>query len=262
MGHERIGFLPTTKPWTKVVEQVSSFSGKEEEISRVAKTTLDNVQSRFKYIENDGGVISAFHFLVLYALAGRSEDPIAFLAKYGINLSQRPSIIEISKEVSKIITDNIHSKEYAALAKSSAIDAISEWQLKHSIVQSSLFSTDINKEQWKKASYGSGFCEIARLFFASFTERYLKYFLERAASSTINSVYERELFNDRLESHVNDISRHAFDTAKITQSFAAGWFNKNTKEGVPTERMTKNFLRKAFSKMRSEILIQGEVING
>ena len=60
-------------------------------------------------------------------------------------------------------------------------------------------------------------------------------------------------FKQELEKYVEGISLHAFETAKITQSFAAGWFNKHSKEGVPSEKEIEGFLSIALGKMRDEL---------
>ncbi|MCZ7641337.1 MAG: hypothetical protein M5U12_37945 [Verrucomicrobia bacterium] len=108
-------------------------------------------------------------------------------------------------------------------------------------------------DSWRPLGHGSGFCELSRLFFGKLTERYLNYFLERAASVTCPSLEHREQFQDGIRSHVDAVSKQAFETAKITQSFAAGWFNGHARDRVPTEREIEGFLSVAFGKMRDEL---------
>jgi hypothetical protein len=67
-------------------------------------------------------------------------------------------------------------------------------------------------------------------------------------------LFERHEFNRGLEKHVQEISQHAFETSKITQSFSAGWFNKVIKEGVPDDEKIQGFLSFAFQKINSELL--------
>ena len=109
-------------------------------------------------------------------------------------------------------------------------------------------------EKWKKASTGEGFCEISRLFFSNFTKRYLEYFLEREAGWHLKTVNDRKLFKDRLASKIEEVSLHAFETTKITQSFSAGWFNKNVKDKLPSDRKIQGFVDFAFAKINSELL--------
>ena len=65
---------------------------------------------------------------------------------------------------------------------------------------------------------------------------------------------ERDGFGERLDGHVEQVSQHAFETARIAQSFAAGWFNRNARDGVPDREATARFLSVAFGKIRGELL--------
>src|SRR5208337_3172713 len=108
-------------------------------------------------------------------------------------------------------------------AQKAATDAIALWTEQQK-QQPSIFDKANNvSEIWQKANSGRGFCEVARFFFAKFTERYLNYFLDREASAALPSINDREKFSLSLKEHIDDVSKHAFETAKITQSFAAGW---------------------------------------
>jgi hypothetical protein len=92
------------------------------------------------------------------------------------------------------------------------------------------------------------------VFFGKFVERYLKFFLEREASAQLPSLQEREAFSRRLEEQVHDLSQHAFETTKIAQSFAAGWFNKRLGEKRrPSDGELQSFLAFAFAKLREEL---------
>jgi hypothetical protein len=94
---------------------------------------------------------------------------------------------------------------------------------------------------------------VARIFFAKFTERYLRYFLEREASAELPSLEAREKFSQQLSAHVDAVSQHAFETSKIAQSFAAGWFNNHARNAHPSEREIEGFLGLSFGKLQEEL---------
>lgn len=247
--------LPRTKRWTTVIGGMALFSARENNVPEIAKQTLKNVQSRFEDIERDKGVQAAFQFLVLLSVSAKYKDPSEFLASQGIKLSVNITPLQISKTISDWVSKYSESNEYASFAKSAAIDAISEWYQKNQTNQGNLFVGENDQfEVWRKSADGSGFCELSRLYFSKFTERYLMYFLERAASANMNSITTRNQFNDELQKHLKEISNHAFETSKITQSFAAGWFNKNTKDTIPSARKIQSFLNIAFKKIKGELL--------
>lgn len=255
MGHERVGYLPKSERWKGIVKKISYFSSEKDDISDIATETTRNVRSKYKNIKEDSGVISAFKFLVLLAHASKKENPSEFLKSNGVSLSKEFNIFELTKSVQDYVTKNQDSKEYSTFAVQSMIDTISEWSQKNELQQTLIF--DSNKDSfliWQKASDGSGFCELSRIFFANFTERYLKYFLEREASSRIQSLSDREQFSKKLEAHIQDISKHAFETAKIAQPFAAGWYNLHAKDKIPDDDKLRDFLAFAFKKLNSELL--------
>ena len=153
------------------------------------------------------------------------------------------------------ISDN---GEYGELATRAAGEAICPWFEENRSGSRSLFETDENAFAiWHGVSAGSGFCELARQFFARFTERHLNYYLEREASAAAPSLEAREALQRNLKDHVDRISRHTFETAKITQSFAAGWFNKRRDERRASGEEIESFLRLAFGKIRDELLREG-----
>ena len=259
MGHVRTGVLPKTKKWRDVVQQIAGMHVSETEVADIAQLTIQNVRSRFRHITQDNGVLGAFQFLVTLAVASREENPQALLSDIGIELPDNPTPLSFGKAVSAWIAPKMDSFEYGEIAQKAAGDAISNWYRENLPSTANLFAAlDDPYEVWRKAGNGAGFCELSRLFFAKFTQRYLKYFLEREASAALGHIDDRVEFEQQLEEHVDAISLHAFETAKITQSFAAGWFNKHVKEGVPSEKEIEGFLSFAFGKMRDELQQEGD----
>jgi len=255
MGHERVGYLPKSQKWVRIVEKINQFSSENDNVSDIAYETTKNVRNRFQNIEQDSGVISAFKYLVLLAHASKLSNPADFLKTKGISLSKDFNIFELTKSVQDYVQKNQDSKEYSTFAVQSMIDTISDWSRKNELQQSLIFDSNKNSfEKWQKAADGKGFCELSRTFFSKFTERYLKYFLEREASSKIKSLYDKQQFINKLESHVADISQHAFEASKIIQSFSAGWFNNKARTQSPSDVEVKGFLSYAFKKINSELV--------
>lgn len=254
MGHERLGYVPKTKRWQSLVNDLVKFADHKVDVSSLATQTLSNVRSRFQNLANDAGVNAAFSYILALAYAAKSDNPSEVLKQIGLNTSLDSTEFQIGKDISQWVNNRMGSREYAELAKAAALDAISGWNSKVKGGHDDLFGKAVTQSDvWRKAGHGSGFCEISRMFFAKFTERYIAYFLEREASAKLSNPVERDRLRFELQYHVNELSRHAFESAKITQSFAAGWFNKNTKEGFPTDKKVKDFLLYSFDKMREEL---------
>jgi len=259
MGHERVGILPKSKKWTDLVSQMGSVYSGGTPASSIANQTLENVRQQYEALFRDNTVKSIFSFLVVFASACREVDPKARLQISNINIPENPTLLSIIKALRNSIPENQSASEYSQLAIAAAADAIGNWQKDRTVNNLSLFqpSSDFF-ETWRDLGSGSGFCELSRLYFGKLTERYLNYFLDRAASNIFKSITHREQFQNDIAAHIDDVSKHAFEIAKITQSFAAGWYNKNTQDGLPDSRQIENFLSIAFGKIRDELRREGE----
>lgn len=254
MGHERVGFLPKTRRWNELVDQMGSLYSSNTPISSVANRTLRNVQSRYSVLSTDKAVKNAFKFLVTFAYACRFPHPQSQLTAHGISLPDKPTLLSAVKTLRAWIDAPEASTEYGQLAIAAASDALGQWHKENKTKQLPLLEPSADFfESWRGLAQGSGFCELARLYFGNLTERYLNYFLERAVSIALPSLQQREQFQRDIQKHVNDVSKHAFETAQITQSFAAGWFNKNVREGLPADSSIEGFLSVAFGKLRDEL---------
>jgi hypothetical protein len=254
MGHERVGMLPKTKRWRKIVGDIGSPALSPSDVSILASRTLENVRKQYEKIFFDDGVLSAFKFLVALSVYSIEENPTDKLNEMGINIQGSPTPTNITQVAHQFVDQHIESYEYGRIAQYAVGDALITWHQENSPKSATLFALpEIPYEIWRKAGNGAGFCELSRLFFAKFTERYLNFFLEREASSVVTSINQRELFKKNLRNQIDSISKHAFETSKITQSFSAGWFNKNSKGGIPEDSVIQKFLIHSFEKMREEL---------
>ena len=253
MGHERQGALPHTKRWRDVVDQLAQSSGSPEDVATVANDTLDNVRVQLRKIHSDDGVVAAFQFLVALTKSASSAIPAEASFSPDIDLEASPSTLKLIGQLRSWVDVQGGSKEYADIAAKASADAISLWSAQQSMQGSLLASPGDSKDIWQRADNGAGFCEVSRLFFSKFTERYLKYFLEREASASMASVSVRDRLAIQLRDHIDGVSRFAFETSRITQSFAAGWFNNHARDRYPTKDESRAFLSIAFGKLREEL---------
>ncbi len=254
MGHERVGILPKTKRWQIIVKQIATASNADFDTATVAASTLRNVRKQFTSLEFDPTTQAAFRFLVALAVSSRNSNIGDFADLVGGN-PERATPLRVATALRHHTAASEQTPEYAEIAKDAAIDAIAKWYQDHKPQSLSLFdSFNTPLDTWRKAGDGAGFCELSRLFFSNYVERYLNYFLEREASNVLRTVEDRNALNDKIEAHITFVSQHAFETSKITQSWAAGWFNERTRQGMPTEEDIHNFLSHAFGKLRAELI--------
>ena len=255
MGHERLGHLPThRKKWKEIVDQISQLPDGTISVEEIVENTAKNIDNRFRNLCIDKIVQSAFTFLIALSVSGRDKDPYKKLRSLGIDLNASATPIRLGISLRSFINDKNSSLEYSKLVQDATIKTLSYfYKLKDA--QGDLFhSKDEPFNVWKKASNGSGFCDLSRQFFANLTSGYFKYILDREASSVLPTVEARENFKQRLNQHIEDISHHSFETAKITQSFAAGWYNKHAIDKFPSTREIKSFIGLAGNKIRETLL--------
>lgn len=258
MGHERLGTLPKTQRWQQVVEQIAKPSLSDQDVSNITRQTIKNISSCLRNIQSEPSVRTVFKFLVALSVASRSPKPRETLLAHGIEVPTAITPLSLAKVMRAQVTGRRNSLEYGEIAQNAAVDAIALWYEKNRDRQMNLFQpSDEPFQVWRKAGSSAGFCELARLFFTKFTERYLNYFLEREASARLENLYQRDQLQKKIREHVDIVSKHAFQTAKITQSFAAGWFNKHAAQDIPTDDEIQNFLFVAFGKIREELQREG-----
>ena len=259
MGHERVNVVPKTERWKAILEKLESLYTSDIPVSEIAEQTLRNVRNRYSTLAQDPSVQGAFAFLVALSNACGSSDARKVLETAGIKVPENPTPLSVVKALKDHLPSHIANTEYGQLAVSAAADAIVQWYRDNSSKQESLFKASPQFfENCRALAEGKGFCEISRVFFGKLTERYLNYFLDRAGSSAFRSLEERQRFQADLRQYADSVSQHAFETAKITQSFSAGWFNKNARERIPGSKEIRGFLSHAFGKMKEELRIEEE----
>ena len=251
MGHVRTGFLPKTAQWNAIIEKLSLFDGDTSVVPKIASDTLTAIRNIYKTMPFDESVIKAIRYLANLALSAKQADQIAFLNSHGYLVDSSLSLFSLVTSAQRLISTENGSLEINKIAKDSVMQAIITYQEKHQSNQLDLFGNE-PQTPLRQIGNGAAFCELARTFFAIFTERQIKYYIEREAARAINNFGELERFTAALSEQSNAIADHAFETSKIMQSFAAGWFNNHSSTSSPSDKEVQDFLRKSFEKMREE----------
>ena len=197
MGHVRIGFLPHTRQWNAIVNQLSSYDNDANTVAIIADRTLDAVRKEFEGLQYDESVIKAIEYLANIIVSSRQDDQIAFLKDNGYPVDRNLSLYALTSGAQKIIQTADGSLETNKLARDAAVQAVMEYYEHHSDKQRSLFQTDNNP--FRDRGSGREFCELARYFFAAFTEKQIRYYIDREASSAIGDY--GKLFGSGVTSH-------------------------------------------------------------
>lgn len=253
MGHERVGSLPKSKRWRTIVGDIAAAADYDGDVSLIAAATLENLRGRLANIHTDQGFLAAFQFLVALSVEASPEGSSDTAIARAIDFDANPSPLQLSRQLNTWIQQHQDSAEYAELARKAATDTIAQWTSQQNQQLTFLPEPNNALSVWRSASDPGGFCQVSRLYFSHFVSRYLNYFLGREASATLDSTSERTRFASRLSNHVDSISHHAFETTRISQSFAAGWYALHASQGMPSQRETERFLALATAKISNEL---------
>lgn len=257
MGHVRIGFLPHTRQWNLIVDRLSAYENDHATIAFIADATLKAVRKEYETLQYDESLIKAIKYLSNIIISTRQENQKAFLQENGFQVEKGISLFTLSNSAQTLIKTKEGSLETNKLARDAAVQAVLEYYQKHDEKQLNLFQVNENNPFNVKGS-GREFCELARYFFAAFTEKKILYYIDRTASSTIDNYEQYIRFTDTLSKHSLMITEHAFGISEIMQSFAAGWFNKYALEKTPEEKNITGFLKMSLGKVREELRLEAE----
>ena len=253
MGHERIGFIPKTKQWQSIVAQLQAYDGDKSTVSKVAADTLDALRALYRSLAYDPAIIASVRFLATVCHFSNSSEK---LKEIDVEANGDITMYSLLQGANQYLSDESDSMEVGKLAKDSLMNAIISYQQVHETNQLSFDGFD-EKSVWSDIDSGAAFCEMTRSFVAEFTERNLNYFLERAAASEIQDYSRLISFNQNLKKQAEAITTHSQDISKLVQSFAAGWYNKNTGVQIPDDRKISGFLSVAFKKIKEEFRREG-----
>lgn len=259
MGHERIGHLPATKKWRSIVSELTEFSQKNDNVASIATQTTKNVARQLERVNQDRGVVASFSYLLTLLHASKQRNPHTFLEEHGITLSPSFSLLELARSIKQFNQINCENTEYATIASQALIDTVSAWTKREQVQTSLFFGGDPDPfEPWRRAADAGGFSELSRTYFSNFIGRYLKYFLEREASASFKNLFDRNDFNTRLDSHLEDISKSAFETTKVTQQYVAGWYNGHAVKQFPNTDEIQGFVAYALKKLKNNLVFNLE----
>ena len=195
--------------------------------------------------------------MALLSVSAKQPNQIAYLNQNGCEVDNKLSLYSLISSAKDYITTETGSLEINKIARDAALQAITSYQGDHTSHQLTLFGEQ-SASVWNGVGSGAAFCELARSFFAAFTDRQIKYYVGREAARAIGDYAALQSFNTGITETADAISHHAFETSKIMQSFAAGWFNKHAVDVVPDDKHVTDFLRTSFGKMREEFRREAE----
>jgi hypothetical protein len=252
MGHVRLGVLPRSKKWRRVVEDLQLGA----DVGAVATAVAEAAETSLQNASTDPAFLQSFWLLTQLPLAARSNQFTQDLRNLGFQVDDRPVLMDIVAAFSEAV--DRHARELGGrtdlgeMAQMAAVESIT------ALVGSSLpslFEPTPDEVQHAIGRFAGGdrFSTLAREFFARLTQRILNYYLSRELN---NHTGPARRFKDDTERREFDVSldRHCREASRIIEAFAGGWYGKNLygREGL-TPDAVRRFAPVAFKKLREEL---------
>jgi hypothetical protein len=225
MGQSRYERLPKTKNWQNVVALLAASSASAPQLASASATACKGELRRHS---DDPILLWALYILARLPLAARQGEGGKFLQETGIDPKALAFPALLLEETGSFLQrKNFHNLE-PSFVSDIALNAFQETVTK--ILDESnldLFADATTQLEPALAGYGTprGFATCARLFFTSFMNRVLAYFLSK---ETVNVLGQNERFGslDSLRYFLGDLRRYCWESSQIIDSFAEEWYSK------------------------------------
>jgi hypothetical protein len=252
MGHVRLGVLPRSKKWQRVVEDLRLGA----DVSAIATAAAEAAEASLQGAASDDAFLHSFWLLTQLPLAARSSSFAQDLRNLGVPINDHPSLIDVVAAFSAAVDE--HARQHGGrtdlgeMAQMAAVESIA------GLVGSSLpslFAPNPDEVQQAIGRLASGdrFSTLAREFFTRLTRRCLDYYLSRELSNHIGPDRRFRTDRERREFDVS-LDRHCREASRIVETFAGGWYGKNVYSGGGlTPAAVHRFAPIAFKKLRDEL---------
>jgi hypothetical protein len=252
MGHQRLGRLPQSRKWKRVVELI----GGGADVQDVAAAVSAAAERDMIAAADDPSVRTAFFLLTQILQAARQERFVPELRMLGLRIANNePSLVEIVSAFVEAVDRETRASggrtdfsEMAQLAAAETLSTVAGRELPR------LFGVTI--DDVKKTLGGLAtvkqFGLLSADFFGRLTRRFLDYYLSRelpkhvGVSSRFQTIREHKEFEDSMHAHCRETSR-------IVKEFSGEWLSKQTYEGGIDQNKAGRFVHVAFEKIRKEL---------
>jgi len=254
MGHIRLGRLPKLKPWTGVFSVLES---QDLNAVALAQATAVAAQRQFSGLERNEAINYCFWILVRIVTASRGDEFVPELKRFGIRTESVSSGLAFVQQVSQAIELEFKRRNQADVFAQMASLSLREVLTANIAERSeSLFGTSLKEVQAACRAFSSpkNFAQLAKQFYASFTNRSLSFITDKELSNHVGPGKSLNNPSQAIEFH-KALNRYCLESAKIVEGFAAGWLSKNnwqTNQDI-SEDLAQGFTTYALQKIQMEL---------
>ncbi len=255
MGHSRLGTLPDTRPWRKVVGTIADGAA----AAAVAQATSQAAENGLLAAQKDPGFAQVVFLLARVVLAARDEEFSESLSRLGVEVPTEPTVYDLSAGFSAALRawhhdTQTHRSDFAAMAGLAATESLTSCARNRA---GSLFPTESDDRcAVRTLSTPGGFSILAHEFFSRFTRRYLTYHLDRELPLHTGGCGRFSDHAARREFDA-DLEVHCREAALITKTYAGEWYSKAKFESGVSLSDAKRFSTKCLKKIGAELAVRG-----
>lgn len=251
MGHIRLGVLPKSRDWTRVINLLAAGANVAElagAVSIAAETELENAKG-------DPGLAYAVWLLTQLPLAARSDQYTARLGELGFEAGDEQSVLSLvaglSNAIDRNVAGNTGRSDMGELARQAAAETLSS---AIGAGTPSLFGSGAEDVQRELARLGTKhrFAGLAREFFSRLTRKTLEYYISRELPNHVGPDKSLSSIADQVDFR-NALDRHCREASLIVEMFAGGWYSKSNYQGTLNPATAQAFADYALKKMRDEL---------
>lgn len=252
MGHRRLGEMPATRNWQKVVALLKVT----DDPTKIAFITGQAANRGLELAKNDKGVAQAIYMLMNLVWSATKSDFRGEIANMGMSVPQKASLLDVvgsfDESLDKTLRRAGHRTDLAEIARISAVETLSDLCRKET---GSLFGVTTKETQEALKSYATPkqFGVVGQNFFGKFLYRFLDYHLSRELPKHIGS--NKQFKNiDECGKFKQALALHCHQTSRIVKEFSGCWPSATEfKEGLSVENVRTKFVPVAFKKIKSEL---------
>lgn len=252
MGHIRTGRLPKIRGWKQVIALLDSVDSSSSEI---AAATAKAAKDFFSQKRSDPALAFSYWLLTQITSRAKSENYLEEIRKIGLDISKARSafdflglIATFTRAQIKLRGETFPISEFAQLSLREVLTETIGQQ------SQTLFSTTQEDVilACRKYSTPNQFAKLARLYFAKVLNRVLQFFISKETPNKIGLERKFKDISD-LSSFNLALEAYCYQSAKIVEEFAGGWYSKRNWQGEISEHDAKGFISVAMEKLRAEI---------
>ena len=251
MGHIRLGRLPQTRTWQRVV----GLLGVAAPTGLIAAASAAAAERAIVQAASDPALTHTIWLLTQLPLAARTPEFPAALRRLGLEIDTAPTFLGVIGAFAEAIDHEAVRAggrtdlgELTQQAGAESLTVIAGRALP------SLFSptTEEVRRALARLTSRDGFGGLACEFFARLTHRYLDYYLSRELSNHVGPGRSLPTIADHANLK-NAIDLHCREASRIVEAFAGTWYGKAQFEGGITPDKARRFGFVALRKIVSEL---------